>query len=255
MRLWQRSEGPFSGINAEGYAVHMATAVVPDPVMGGATSPSAAAHPKPRWRGVLHSWAAVAAVLAGIPLVVMASVHRGRGAGIGTAVYAVTVAGLFTVSATYHRGNWTIEARARMRRLDHSMIFVFIAGTFTAMSVLALTPSTARKILIVVWVGALAGLILSLELVPAPRWLNVVAYLSLGWAGVFVIPDLTRRAGVAALVLVAVGGAFYSLGAAAYGTRRPRLSPTVFGFHEVFHLCTIIAALCHYIAIWLAVYS
>ncbi len=211
--------------------------------------------PKPRWRGVLHSWAAVVAALAGVPLVVMASVHRGLGAGIGTGVYACTVVGLFAISATYHRGNWSPAGRARMRRLDHSMIFVFIAGTFTAMSVLALSPSTARNILLVVWVGASVGLLLSLEVVPAPRWLNVVAYLSLGWAGVFVIPDLTRQAGYAALVLIAVGGAFYSLGAVAYGTRRPRLSPTVFGYHEVFHLCTIVAAICHYIAIWLAIYS
>ena len=233
----------------------MATAVVPGPIASDAAPPTSHTPPKPRWRGVLHSWAAVVAVLAGVPLVVMASVHRGLGAGVGTAVYAITVVGLFTVSATYHRGNWGPEAKARMRRLDHSMIFVFIAGTFTAMSVLALTPSTARTILIVVWVGALAGLLLSLEVVPAPRWLNVVAYLSLGWAGVFVIPDLTRQAGVAALVLVAAGGAFYSLGAVAYGTRRPALSPTVFGFHEVFHACTIVAALCHYITIWLAVYS
>lgn len=170
-------------------------------------------------------------------------------------MYAVTVVGLFAVSAIYHRGNWSPAGRARMRRLDHSMIFVFIAGTFTALSVLALSPSAARNILTVVWVGAFVGLLLSLEIVPAPRWLNVIAYLSLGWAGVFVIPDLTRHAGIAALVLIAVGGAFYSLGAVAYGTRRPRLSPTVFGYHELFHLCTIIAALCHYLAIWLAVYS
>ena len=230
----------------------MAAVVVPGRETGDA---STSASPKPRWRGVLHSWAAVVAGLAGVPVVVMASIHRGLGAGIGTGVYACTVVGLFAVSATYHRGSWTPSGRARMRRLDHSMIFVFIAGTFTAMSVLALSPSAARNILIVVWAGAFVGLLLSLEVVPAPRWLNVVAYLSLGWAGVFVIPDLTRQAGYAALVLIAVGGAFYSLGAIAYGTRRPRLSPTVFGYHEVFHLCTIIAAICHYIAIWLAIYS
>lgn len=230
----------------------MAFGVLPERVSGN-TPPLTM--PKPRWRGVMHSWAAVVAALAGVPLVVMASVHRGLGAGIGTGVYACTVVGLFAISATYHRGSWSRAGRARMRRLDHSMIFVFIAGTFTAMSVLALSPSAARNILLVVWVGALVGLLLSLEVVPAPRWLNVVAYLSLGWAGVFVIPDLTRQAGYAALVLIAVGGAFYSLGAVAYGTRRPRLSPTVFGYHEVFHLCTIVAAICHYIAIWLAIYS
>lgn len=230
----------------------MAAAVVPGRATGDASIP---ASPKPRWRGVLHSWAAVVAALAGVPLVVMASVHRGLGGGIGTGVYAFAVLGLFAVSATYHRGSWTPAGRARMRRLDHSMIFIFIAGTFTAMSVLALSPSAARNILFVVWVGASVGLLLSLEVVPAPRWLNVVAYLSLGWAGVFVITDLTRQAGYGALVLIAVGGAFYSLGAVAYGTRRPRLSPSVFGHHEVFHLCTIVAAICHYIAIWLAIYS
>ena len=182
----------------------MASAVLPERVSGNSSAPTM---PKPRWRGVLHSWAAVVAALAGVPLVVMASVHRGLGAGIGTGVYACTVVGLFAISATYHRGNWSPAGRARMRRLDHSMIFVFIAGTFTAMSVLALSPSTARNILLVVWVGASVGLLLSLEVVPAPRWLNVVAYLSLGWAGVFVIPDLTRQAGYAALVVTGKGEA------------------------------------------------
>jgi hemolysin III len=229
-------------------------AVVPDQIDPGNSVRVPEPPVKPRWRGVLHSWAAAVAVLAGIPLVIATAVHRGFGPAVGVGVYAVTVVGLFTVSAAYHRRTWTPRARARMRRLDHSMIFVFIAGTFTALSVLALTPATATKILLVVWFGALMGLLLALEVVPAPRWLNVVAYLSLGWAGVFVIPDVARHAGIAALVLVAMGGAFYSLGAIAYGTRRPRLSAEVFGFHEVFHLCTIVAALCHYIAIWLAVY-
>ena len=135
------------------------------------------------------------------------------------------------------------------------MIFVFIAGTFTALSVLALRPSTARMILLIVWSGAMLGLVLSLEILPAPRWLNVVVYLSLGWVAVLVVPELERRAGAAVLVLVAVGGAFYTLGAIAYGTKRPDPSPLVFGYHEVFHLCTILAAICHYTAIWLAVYA
>ena len=193
-------------------------------------------------------------MIAGVPLIVLAATHRGAGSALGTAVYVATVIGLFGVSATYHRITWSPPARRRMRRLDHSMIFVFIAGTFTAIAALALKPATAQVILTVVWLGALVGLLLSLELIPAPRWLHVAVYLALGWVAVFIVPELGHRAGIAALVLVLAGGVFYSLGAVAYATRRPVLSPLVFGYHEVFHLCTILAATCHYVAIWLAVY-
>ena len=224
-------------------------------MVGTAAHPPKPHPPKPHWRGLLHQWAAFVAALAGVPLVVAVAVRRGTGAAIATSIYAVTVIALFGVSATYHRGTWTPKARVRMRRLDHSMIFVFIAGTFTALSVLALRPSTARMILLIVWSGAMLGLVLSLEILPAPRWLNVVVYLSLGWVAVLVVPELERRAGAAVLVLVAVGGALYTLGAIAYGTKRPDPSPLVFGYHEVFHLCTILAAICHYTAIWLAVYA
>jgi hemolysin III len=110
-------------------------------------------------------------------------------------------------------------------------------------------------ILTVVWSGALAGIVLKQAWIKAPRWISVPPYVALGWVAIFVLPDMLRHAGVAALVLLLCGGVVYSIGAAVYGIRRPNPWPRTFGYHEVFHLCTIVAALCHYIAIWFAVYS
>jgi hemolysin III len=210
---------------------------------------------RPRLRGWLHVWAAAVSVAAGIVLVVVAGATRGADAGLATAVYALTVPLLFGTSAVYHRVSWSTPARrAVMSRLDHSMIFVFIAGTYTPFALLAMPPRTGRIVLAVVWVGAVAGVLLKVAWIGAPRPLTVPIYLALGWVGVFVLPDLLRHGGVAALVLIAAGGLVYTLGGIVYATRRPDPVPHVFGFHEVFHLCTVVAALCHYVAIWLVVY-
>jgi hemolysin III len=211
---------------------------------------------KPRLRGWLHLWSFVVAVAAGIVLVSLAGATVSAEAAVAVAVYSLTVCGLFGVSALYHRRTWHTErARTLMKRLDHAMIFVFIAGTYTPFAVLALPERTGLIVLAVVWGGALGGVVLKIAWPHAPRWVGVPFYLALGWVAVFVIPDLLHRGGVAALVLLIVGGAFYSLGAVFYALRRPVGWPDTFGFHEFFHAATVIAAACHYVAIWLVLYA
>jgi hemolysin III len=211
---------------------------------------------KPRLRGWLHLWSFVVAVAAGIVLVSLAGATVSAEAAVAVAVYSLTVCGVFGVSALYHRRKWHTErARTLMKRLDHAMIFVFIAGTYTPFAVLALPERTGLIVLAVVWAGALGGVVLKIAWPHAPRWVGVPFYLALGWVAVFVIPDLLHRGGVAALVLLLVGGAFYSLGAVFYALRRPVGWPDTFGFHEFFHAATVIAAACHYVAIWLVLYA
>lgn len=202
---------------------------------------------RPRLRGWLHLVAAPVALVAGIVLVVFADGHR-----IATTIYTVSVAGLFATSAAYHRVMWTPRARALMKRLDHSMIFVLIAGSYTGFAATALQTDDARLVLTVVWVGALAGVAFRVLWPSAPRRVLTPAYVALGWVAIFFIVPIFEGGGVAAAVLMLVGGAFYSFGAAAYATRRPDPSPTTFGYHEVFHACTLVGATCHYIGIWLA---
>ncbi len=211
---------------------------------------------KPRMRGWLHLWSFVVAVAAGIVLVSLAGATVSTEAAIAVAVYSLTVCGVFGISALYHRRNWvTARARTIMKRLDHAMIFVFIAGTYTPFAVLALPERTGAIVLAVVWGGALGGVVLKMAWPDAPRWVGVPFYLALGWVAIFVVPDLLHRGGVAALVLIVVGGALYSLGAVFYALRRPVGWPATFGFHEFFHAATVIAAACHHVAIWLVLYA
>jgi hemolysin III len=211
---------------------------------------------KPRMRGWLHLWSFVVAVAAGIVLVSLAGATVSAEAAVAVAVYSLTVCGVFGISALYHRKTWhTPRARVLMKRLDHAMIFIFIAGTYTPFAVLALPERTGLIVLAVVWAGALGGVVLKVARPHAPRWVGVPFYLALGWVAVFVLPDLLHRGGVAALVLLIVGGAFYSLGAIFYALRRPVGWPNTFGFHEFFHAATVIAAACHHVAIWLVLYA
>lgn len=210
---------------------------------------------KPRLRGWLHTYAALVSLASGATLVSVAAVLRGPTAGLATALYSVTVTMLFGTSALYHRYSWQPRAHQIMKRLDHSMIFVFIAGTYTPIAVLALTRRAAITVLIVVWAGALAGVALQTLRPDAPRCLSVPCYIGLGWVAVFVLPELLQRGGTAEFVLIAAGGLVYTLGGVVYGLRRPNPVPAVFGFHEVFHLCTLVAAALHYIAIWLVVFA
>ncbi|HEY6748475.1 MAG TPA: hemolysin III family protein [Mycobacteriales bacterium] len=215
----------------------------------------AAVAARPRLRGWLHLWAFAVSVAAGIVLVSVVGAARGAEAALATSIYAVTVCLLFGVSATYHRVNWTRPSRhALLARLDHSMIFVFIAGTYTPFAVLAMPERTGKIVLTVVWLGALGGVLLKTSWITAPRWLGVPLYLALGWVAVFVAPSLLTHGGVATFVLVIVGGLIYTFGGIVYGLKRPNPWPRTFGYHEVFHLCTVVAASCHMVAVWLAAY-
>jgi hemolysin III len=210
---------------------------------------------KPRMRGVIHYWSFIVSLAAGAVLVSMAASLISGKAAVATSIYGATVLGLFGVSALYHRRWWVKETvRAWMKRLDHSMIFLFIAGTYTPFMLLAMPPASGIPVLAVVWSGALAGVALKLLWPHAPRWLGTPIYIALGWVAVFVFPDLVRTAGAGALVLLLVGGFFYTLGAIFYATRWPNPWPHVFGHHEFFHAATVLAAISHYVAIWLAIF-
>lgn len=210
---------------------------------------------RPRLRGWLHLWAFAVSVAAGAVLVSVVASTRGSEAAVATTIYAVTVCLLFGISAIYHRVNWTRPSRhALLARLDHSMIFVFIAGTYTPFAVLAMPERTGRIVLTIVWLGALGGVLLKTSWITAPRWLSVPLYLALGWVAVFVAPSLLTHGGVATFVLIIAGGLIYTFGGIVYGLKRPDPWPRTFGYHEVFHLCTIVAASCHMVAVWLAVY-
>ena len=205
---------------------------------------------KPRLRGVLHQWAFAVSVLLGLALVLAASGSRET---VAATVYSVSVAALLGTSALYHRVNWSREsARRWMRRLDHSMIFVLIAGTYTPFALLALEGSLATAILIAVWAGAAGGIVLQLVWVDAPKWLSALVYVILGWVAVVALPQMVGALGVVATVLVATGGILYTLGALVYATRRPDPAPAVFGYHEIFHLLVVIAAALQYavVAFW-----
>ena len=195
---------------------------------------------KPRMRGVLHQWAFVVSLGLGLALVLVASPGRERLAAL---IYALSVAGLLGTSATYHRVNWTrAGARRWMRKLDHSMIFVLIAGTFTPFGMLVAEGTLATAVLIAVWSGAVAGIVLQLSRIDAPPWVSALVYVVLGWVAVAIMPDLVSKLGVVAALMVAAGGLIYTVGAVVYALRRPDPVPTVFGYHEVFHALVIVAA-------------
>jgi hemolysin III len=170
-------------------------------------------------------------------------------ARVAAVIYGAGLVALFSASALYHR--WPGDPRWKpwLRRLDHSTIFVFIAASYTPVALLVLDGTTQIVVLVSVWAGALAGVILSLAWITAPRWLQAVCYLAVGWVAVVALPQLADRAGVAPLLLLAAGGALYSIGAMVYATQRPNLWPRTYGFHEVFHTLVIAAAVAHFIAI------
>jgi hemolysin III len=206
-------------------------------------------------RGWLHLWSLVVSVAACATLIPVSAALFGGAVALATSVYSVTLLGLFGISALYHRRTWrTARSRTLMKRLDHSMIFLFIAGTYTPIIALTMEPDRAAVVLAIIWVGALAGVALKMRWPHAPSWVGVPIYLALGYVAVFVLPDLLRGGGVAALVLILTGGLLYTVGAVFYATRWPNPWPRTFGFHEFFHAATVLAAICHHVAIWLVLF-
>ena len=201
---------------------------------------------KPRLRGVSHQYAFVVAIAAGAVLVALAPAGRIRAA---CAVYAVSLCAMLGASALYHRVDWPAALGRWMRRLDHAMIYVLIAGTFTPFAVALLGGTLRTVILAVAWGGAVAGIVLALCWIDAPRWLAAGVYVALGWVGIATFPEILSNGGAGAAALVASGGLLYTAGAVVYARRRPDPRPAVFGFHEVFHVLVLVAAAAHYAAV------
>ncbi|WP_237111797.1 hemolysin III family protein [Nocardioides sp. WS12] len=214
---------------------------------------------KPKLRGWLHAGTVPFVIAAGVVLIVLSPTGETK---IGSAVFIASALLLFGVSAIYHRGTWQPAIWALLRRFDHANIFVLIAGTYTAFAMLLLEGTSRLVLLLVIWLAALAGVLFRVFWTGAPRWLYTPIYIGMGWAAVFFIPDfidgsekLGTAVAVATLVLVASGGILYTLGAVIYGLKKPNPKPEWFGFHEVFHTFTILAFVCHYVAVSLATYA
>jgi hemolysin III len=201
---------------------------------------------KPRWRGVSHQWAFFVSLLTGAALIVAA---QGTREVVAMSIYAFSLSALLGTSALYHRVDWDPGPRRWMRRLDHTMIFVLIAGTYTPFALLVMDGTMAQLILIVVWATAVGGAILNLAWWDAPKWFTAVIYLSTGWVAIAALPQLWEKMGPVGVGLIALGGLLYSAGAVVYATKRPDPSPEVFGYHEIFHLFVIAAAAIQYAAI------
>lgn len=202
----------------------------------------------PRLRGVLHAVTAPLAVVGGLVLVFVADSPATR---IAVAIFVATSVALFATSATYHMGDWPARTKAWLRRADHSNIFLIIAGTYTPLSLLLLPPDQARTLLIIVWSGAIAGVLIGNFWPTAPRWVNAPIYLALGWAAVFYLPGFSS-AGAIILALIVTGGLMYTIGAVVYATKWPQISHAWFGFHEMFHSFTIAGFTAHFAAIAIA---
>lgn len=206
---------------------------------------------KPSWRGLIHAGTLPIAMVLGT-ILIMLSIDGGWIAITASSVYVASSIALFGVSATYHRFGWGPKAKSILRRLDHANIFFLIAGTYTPIALLALPWSQGMLLLVLVWSGALLGIIFRVVWVGAPRWMYVPLYLLLGWAAIMYLPELLD-ASVAMVVMVLVGGALYSLGALVYGLKRPNPLPDHFGFHEIFHTLTVLAFVCHWVAVLITV--
>jgi hemolysin III len=203
---------------------------------------------KPRLRGWLHAFSAPVALVAGLVLMLATPSSGGR---VAVAVFSLSAALLFSVSATYHTRTWPEPKRLFLRRFDHANIFVLIAGSYTPYAVLVLPPDAARLLLLVVWTGALLGVGFRMLWLSAPRWLYVPIYIGLGWTAVFWAGDFAAGASATALTLMVLGGVLYTLGGVVYALKRPNPAPAWFGFHEVFHSLTILAFVAHYVGVWL----
>ncbi|MBO0979254.1 hemolysin III family protein [Microbacterium sp. SD291] len=204
----------------------------------------AGAEIKPTWRGWLHAVTFPVAIVAGVVLIVLA---EGAAAKWSAVVFMASSLLLFGNSALYHRFDWSPKVKVILKRIDHANILLLIAGTYTPLATLALPPEKGALLLVLVWSGALLGILFRVFWINAPRWLYVALYLLLGWAAVMYIVDL-MNANFAMMVLVIVGGLLYTAGAIVYALKKPNPWPGRFGFHEIFHACTVLAFLCHWTA-------
>src|SRR5262245_8478475 len=205
---------------------------------------------KPRLRGVSHEWAFFASLFLGAGLIVAAETPK---ATLAVAIYAISLSALLGTSALYHRVNWKRpDVRRWMRRLDHSMIFFLIAGTYTPFALLVLDGALADAILVVVWIGAIAGAIVEMVWIDHPKWVSATVYLAIGWVAAAAFPELWSALGAAGALMLVGGGLLYTAGAVVYAIQRPNPSPAIFGYHEVFHAFVLAAAVVHFsvIAFW-----
>jgi len=200
---------------------------------------------KPRLRGVIHFFAAIAALPAAIALLL----HARSGSVLGAVAYSVGMLLLFSASATYHKPAWSPRMRMVFRRVDRSMIYIFIAGSYTPFC-LELGGSAADLLLPAVWVVALLGMIKSIVWTQLPRVVTAIPYVLLGWAAVPYALDFHDAMGGMVSGLIGVGGFFYTVGAVAYARKWPDPAPATFGYHEVFHVLVVAAVACHYTAVW-----
>ncbi|HEX2895999.1 MAG TPA: hemolysin III family protein [Marmoricola sp.] len=205
---------------------------------------------KPKLRGWLHASFSPLALAAGIVLIVLSPTLATR---VGSAMFAGTALLLFTVSGIYHRGNWSRRTWEVLRRFDHANIFLLIAGSYTPFTIILLHGAAQTGLLVLVWSGAILGVVFRVFWIDAPRWLYVPIYVALGWAAIFYAHDFASG-GTDVIVLVAVGGGLYTLGGLVYGLKKPDPFPAWFGFHEIFHVLTIAAFVCHYVAASIATY-
>ncbi len=206
---------------------------------------------KPKLRGWLHAGATPLAIAAGIVLISLAPTALGQ---LGGAVFLAASVMLYGTSGLYHRFSWGERGEAVLRRMDHANIYVFIAATYTPFALMMLHGSSRVLLLGVIWGAAVLGLLFRLFWLGAPRWLYTVLYLAMGWAAVGWFKQFYEAGGLTVFLLILVGGLFYTFGAVVYGLKRPNPSPRWFGFHEIFHACTIAAFVVHYVAISLVTY-
>lgn len=224
----------------------------PAPTPDGGAVGEVVAAVKPKLRGWLHAGTSPLALAAGIVLICLAPAGKAK---VGAVVFTVTAVLLFATSAVYHRGTWSAKVHGVLKRMDHSNIFLIIAGSYTPFALTLLPWDQARTLLLIVWSGAIGGVLFRVFWVGAPRWLYTPIYVALGWVAIFYFGPLLKFGGPAIITLIAVGGGLYTLGAVVYGTKHPNPFPKWFGFHEIFHAFTVAAFVVHYVAASLAVYG
>lgn len=202
---------------------------------------------KPAFRGYSHQAMFFVSLGACLLLIAKGSTYKEV---LATIIYTLGTLSMFGVSALYHRITWGPKARAFMKKLDHSAIFIMIAGTCTPVTIFALNEDSGMKLLISIWVVALLGVLQSIFFVNVPKYISVLIYLIPGYMVAPYASELVPKLGVSNMIYLFVGGAFYTGGAICYGLKKPNFNPKVFGYHEVFHLCVCVGAIFHFIMIY-----